>query len=141
MSIQDFENMFSNISSYATRRSLLVQDVTAVLFNYFNELHEIEKKTASYVKRGYPRDEESVLIREKKEVHKKYWANDDIYYVPNGLSSSEIYNWADVTDLEVIQNHDSEKRKAICRIKNKDGIHIYQVCFTSEGIKIEHHFF
>lgn len=137
--IKGFENVFSNIEHLSENRTLLENDVIKTIYQYFKDMHEIEIQSKDY----FHHKNKSLLnqlVNRKKDVHEKYWSNKDIYYQPCSLSTLDRYDWNKVSQIEVLQNYDSENRFATCRMVYDDDIQIFMVKFKESGIFIEHHF-
>lgn len=118
MNIIDAMNMVRRLESlpeiYLAADKAVIQTVHA----YFAEMYETELRDKAFFESGENvLDYMSISIDEKIVIHKKYWSNSALFYVPCSTSSDPAHNWNLLTNVEIFRNDNDDNQLFIFSAK------------------------
>ncbi|WP_041825600.1 hypothetical protein [Laribacter hongkongensis] len=146
MDIIESMNMMRRLESLPEIYDAEDQSIIRTLHSYFSEMYEIELRDKSAIESGEKSsDYLSKSISEKTVIHKKYWSNPALYYVPCSICGEPKHVWSLLTNIEIFRNGDDENHLFIFSAKHPNswgGVNnlVYLLKVVDGAIKIEHEF-
>lgn len=102
-------NLIRRLQSLPEINSAIEKSIVRFMHSYLNEMYEIEKDDIEYYK-NKNRDPKysDVSISRKIEVHKKYWSNHGVFYMPCSIGSEPDHDWEKISDISIQKNDDDD---------------------------------
>lgn len=146
MDIIEAMNMMRRFESlpeiYLAADKAVIQTVHA----YFAELYETEVRDKLAMESGNDySDYMSESIKEKTAIHKKYWSNPALFYVPCSISSDPRHDWKLLSNIEIFRNDDDDNQLFIFSAKypystGTPSNRVYVLKAVDGALKFEHEF-
>lgn len=139
-------NMMRRLESlpeiYRAADKAVVQTVHA----YFAELYETEVRDKFAMENG--RHDSEYLnrsITEKIVIHKKYWSNPALFYIPCSISGDPDHDWSLLSSIEIFRNDDDDNHLFIFSAKYPYATgslsnRVYMLKMVDGALKFEHQF-
>jgi len=146
MDIIEAMNMMRRLESLPEIHSAADKAVIQTIHAYFSELYETEIHDKSVMESGNDDSEYlSRAIAEKTAIHKKYWCNPALFYVPCSISGEPRHDWSLINNIEIFRNDDDDNQLFIFSAKypySWGGIsnRVYVLKAVDGELKIEHSF-
>lgn len=118
MNIIEAMNMMRRLESLPEIYREADKAVINTVHAYFSELYEIEIRDKSVIESGNDdSDYLSKSVAEKTAIHKKYWSNPALFYVPCSMSSDPQHDWNLISKVEIFRNDDDDNQLFIFSAK------------------------
>ncbi|PTT92297.1 hypothetical protein DBR42_02235 [Pelomonas sp. HMWF004] len=139
-------NMMQRLQSLPEIHLAADKAVVQTVHAYFAELYETEVRDKSVMESGEDHSEYlSQSIAEKTVIHRKYWSNPALFYVPCSISGAPRHNWSLLSNIEIFRNDDDDNRLFIFSAKYpfpSGGLsnRVYMLRVVDGALKFEHEF-
>jgi hypothetical protein len=146
MNIIEAMNMIRRLKSLPDIYLAADKAVIHTVHDYFNEMYEIELRYKSALENGEDIfSAMSISIDEKTVIHKKYWSNFALFYVPCSASSDPEHKWNLLSNIEIFRNEDDDNQLFIFSAKYPSPFgsatnRIYVLKAVDGVLKFEHKF-
>lgn len=142
--ISDILDYVESTNNIPEKYKLIDEFVTSFMKSYFSEMLEIEKMDmTSYEETG---DFHNESLGMKKIVHKRYWSNQESFYIPSSQSAAPHHLWENVSDIKIFYTGDDNNPQFLFNYKYKSEFGWYDDnCFllhiVNNELSIEHFFY
>lgn len=146
MDIIEAVNMMRRLQSLPEIYLAADKAVFQTVHAYFSELYQTEVRDKSVMESGEDYSEYcSRSIAEKTVIHRKYWSNPALFYVPCSISGDPRHDWSLLSNIEIFRNDDDDNRLFIFSAKYpfpSGGLsnRVYMLRVVDGVLKFEHKF-
>ena len=152
MKIIDALKFIERVDNLPLLHNEVCNAVVGFIYSYFEDLVQIERKEQVIQKHNISVDRSERLdsfkyLDDKKDIHKRYWSNSEVFYIPCSSSSELDHDWTRIKNIEVLQtgNDDNPQFFFCSNYQNSKRDSFAKKAFLlrlqNNELKIEHEFY